>query len=365
MDDQYYMLKALSLAAKGSGYTSPNPMVGAVVVKDDKIIGEGWHQAVGQAHAEVNAIDDAGDSARGATLYVTLEPCNHEGRTPPCTRKIEKAGISKVVMAMKDPNPGVDGGGMEYLISRGIPVITGICEKKALVLNEAFIKHSLTHLPFTIAKCAATLDGRVATANGDSRWVTGPSARRFVHQIRHYVDAIMVGINTVKLDNPSLTTRLDNIITKDAHRVILDTKLSISEEAKVLTLDSEAKTLIITGPDIPGDKRRRLESENIEIITTPLRNGRIDLKGLMKILGERDITSLLIEGGSQVLGAAFNAGVVDKVNFFYAPKILAGDDGFPITAGQGVEFMKDAVNLLDIKVKQFDNDIMIEGYVEH
>ncbi len=364
MDDQYYMQRALSLAVKGAGFTSPNPMVGAVVVKDDEIIGEGWHQAVGQAHAEVNAIDDAGEAARGATLYVTLEPCNHEGRTPPCTRKIEEAGISNVVIAMKDPNPGVDGGGMEYLLSRGISVTAGICEQKALVLNESFIKHSTTKQPFAIAKCAATLDGRVATANGDSKWVTGPSSRQYVHQIRHSVDAIMVGINTVKLDDPSLTARLDDIKTKDPHRVILDTKLSISEEAKLLSLESDAKTLIITGPEISDDKKKRLEGKNIEIITTQLLNGRIDLKGLMKVLGERDITSLLIEGGSQVLGAAFSSGIVDKVNFFYAPKILAGDDGFPMTAGQGVEFMKNAINLSGIQVKQFDNDIMIEGYVD-
>ncbi len=365
MDDQYYMQRALSLAAKGAGFTSPNPMVGAVVVKEDKMIGEGWHQAAGQAHAEVNAIDDAGSAACGATIYVTLEPCNHEGRTPPCTRRIEEAGIAKVVMAMKDPNPGVDGRGMEYLVSRNIPVVTGVCEQEARVLNEAFIKHSTTNLPFTIVKCASTLDGRIATANGDSRWVTGPSSRHYVHQLRQSADAIMVGINTVRQDDPSLTTRLDGSITSDPHRVILDTKLSIPEDARLLNLKSEAKTLIITGPDISDDKRKRLENDNTEIIITQLQEGRIEMKGLMKILGERCIASLLIEGGSQVLGAAFSAEIVDKVNFFYAPKILAGDDGIPITAGKGVEYMKNAVNLSNVQVKQFGHDIMIEGYVEH
>ena len=205
-DDKQFMNLALELAARGRGTTSPNPMVGAVIVKDGKIIGRGYHRAAGSAHAEVIAIDDAGDTARGATLYVTLEPCNHTGRTPPCTEKILAAGIRRVVVAMADPNPDVHGGGTRYLSEKGIAVTSGICEKKARLLNEAFIKYITTRRPFVTLKWAATLDGQIATRTGDSHWVTGARARAFVHGLRHASDAILAGINTVRQDNPSLTT---------------------------------------------------------------------------------------------------------------------------------------------------------------
>ncbi len=234
MNDQDYMKLALDLAEKGRGWTSPNPMVGAVVVKDGRIVGRGYHQQPGGPHAEVNAIDDAGDRARGATLYVTLEPCNHFGRTPPCTRKILDAGIRRVVVAMTDPNPGVQGGGNPYLQDQGIQVTTGICEKEARTLNENFITWVTTGKPFVIVKCAATLDGRIATRTGDSRWVTGPASRQFVHRIRHGVDAILVGVETVKKDDPSLTTRLDGETGSDPTRIVLDTHLSIPLTAKML-----------------------------------------------------------------------------------------------------------------------------------
>ena len=204
------METALDLAARGAGYTSPNPMVGAVVVKNGEIVGRGWHQKAGGPHAEVHAIDDAGDLARGATLFVTLEPCNHVGRTPPCTQKILASGISHVVMAMTDPNPDVDGCGADFLIRNGVTVETGVCEQQARRLNEIFIKYIQTKRPFVTLKCAATLDGRIATRTGDSKWVTGPAARNYVHELRHRMDAIMVGINTVTNDNPRLTTRLED-----------------------------------------------------------------------------------------------------------------------------------------------------------
>ena len=209
MDDRTYMKMALELAAKGWGRTAPNPMVGAVVVRDGRVIGRGYHKAVGSAHAEVNALDDAGANAAGATLYVTLEPCNHTGRTPPCTEKIITSGIKRVVVAMPDPNPDVKGGGNAYLAEQGLSVETGICRKEAETLNEAFITFVRTKRPFVILKCAATLDGRIATRTGDARWVSGEASRGHVHHVRHGVDGIMVGINTVKNDNPSLTTRLD------------------------------------------------------------------------------------------------------------------------------------------------------------
>jgi diaminohydroxyphosphoribosylaminopyrimidine deaminase/5-amino-6-(5-phosphoribosylamino)uracil reductase len=367
IEDKRFMQMALDLAKKGEGFTSPNPMVGAVIVKDGKVVGKGYHKAAGEAHAEVNAIDDAGALAKNATLYVTLEPCNHTGRTPPCTEKIIASGIHRVVSAMNDPNPGIKGGGLDYLKNCGIKVSVGTCEKQAKKLNEIFIKHVGTKRPFTIVKCAATLDGRIATKTGDSRWVTGEESRQFVHQLRHAVDAIMVGINTVEKDNPSLTTRLTtppkNLKQLDPTRIILDTHLRISEKAKLLRLDSDSDTILITGPLVSKDKKTRLEKKGVKIIESPVSNGLIDLDRLMDLLGSLEITSLLIEGGSRVFASALSAGIVDKVLFFYAPKILGGDDGIPICKGPGVDLMDNCIPVRDIRVMRFGDDIMVEGYI--
>ena len=256
MEDSYFMKMALALAEKGRGYTSPNPMVGAVVVKDGRVVGRGWHEKAGKPHAEVNAIDDAGIHAVGATIYVTLEPCNHTGRTPPCTQKIIQAGITRTVVAMNDPNPDVEGGGIDCLRQAGIQVTDGVCEAEARKLNESFIKFVRTKRPFVILKTASTLDGQIATRTGDSKWVTGEPARLFVHQIRHAVDAILVGIGTVLADDPSLTTRLPDRKGKDPTRIILDTRLSIPENARLLQLDSEADTIIVCGKSAPDDKEK-------------------------------------------------------------------------------------------------------------
>ena len=247
MNDKAYMKMALSIAEKGRGFTSPNPIVGAVVVKDGKVVGRGWHEKAGKPHAEVNAIDDAGSLARDAILYVTLEPCNHFGRTPPCTQTIYNAGIKRVVVAMNDPNPDVKGGGLSALKAKGIETTSGICVQEAKKQNESFLKFTLTKQPFVTLKNAITLDGRTATKKGDSKWITGPASRRFVHTLRHQVDAIMVGIGTVNSDNPSLTTRLDRGKGIDPTRIILDTQLSISEDANLLQLDSNSDTVIICG----------------------------------------------------------------------------------------------------------------------
>jgi len=364
MNNQYFMETALELAARGAGYTSPNPMVGAVVVKNGEVVGRGWHQKAGGPHAEVFAINDAGELARDATLFVTLEPCNHVGRTDPCTKKILSAGIRHVVMAMADPNPDVAGGGAEFLIRNGATVETGVCENQARKLNDIFIKYIRTKRPFVLLKCAATLDGRIATRTGDAKWVTGPSARNYVHELRHRMDAIMVGINTVTADNPRLTARLEGKAAVDPIRVILDTHLSIPENANVLHLKSSADTLIVTGNLAPSGKRKRLEAAGIKIITADIKDGRIDLDALMNRLGEMGVTSLLIEGGALVSAAALKAGVVDKVCFFYAPKILGGDDGIPMCRGAGPELMSHSIPVTDITVRQFDGDVMIEGYIK-
>lgn len=363
MDDQDFMQMALDLAIKGEGFTSPNPMVGAVVVKDGRVIGSGYHEQVGGPHAEVNAIDAAGPPAEGATLYVTLEPCNHTGRTPPCTLKIIEAGIRRVVIAMLDPNRKVAGGGADFLKQKGIQVEIGACREQAQKLNEAFIKYVCTGRPFVMVKCAATLDGRIATRTGDSRWVTGESSRQFVHRLRHAVDAILVGINTVRTDNPSLTARLPGRRGKDPVRIILDTHLSISPDARLLQQKSDADTILVVGKDAADEKLQAFEKAGIRLIRSEIKDGLIDLDALVERLGSMQLTSLLIEGGSRVLASAFNAGIVDKVFFFYAPKILGGDDGVPICSGPGPELMRQSISVRDIGLHRFDDDVMIEGYI--
>jgi len=359
------MKLALELAERGRGWTSPNPMVGAVVVKDGQIVGRGFHRAAGKPHAEVEAIEDAGLAAEGATLYVTLEPCNHYGKTPPCTEKILSAGIRRVVAAMADPNPGVAGGGADRLKTAGVQVEIGLCRDEARRQNEAFIKYVLRRRPFTAVKCAATLDGRLATRTGDSKWITGEKSRAFVHRLRHAVDAILVGIGTVKADDPSLTARpgADFGPSRDPVRLILDSRLSISASAKVLHLDSPSETYIVCRVSAPGDRRKALENTGAHILEMPDVDGRIALNPLMETLGAMGITSLLIEGGGRVVGSAFREGIVDRVYFFYGPTVYGGDDGVAVCRGTGPARLKDAVSIRHIRVHRFDDDVMIEGDV--
>jgi diaminohydroxyphosphoribosylaminopyrimidine deaminase/5-amino-6-(5-phosphoribosylamino)uracil reductase len=364
MTDEHFMKMALTLAEKGRGYTSPNPMVGAVVVKDGNVVGQGWHRAVGGPHAEVEALDGAGTRARGGVIYVTLEPCNHTGRTPPCTRKILGAGIREVVMAMEDPNPDVAGGGAGFLRDRGVAVTGGICQDEALQLNESFVKYARTRTPFVVMKSAATLDGRIATRTGHSRWVTGPAARGHVHQLRHALDAIMVGIGTIQADDPRLTARLADGGGNDPVRIVLDTHLSINPDAGVLTAASTAETLVITGPAVDGGKKKRIRREGVQIVPAAVADGRIDLGRLMIQLGAMGITSILLEGGGQVNAAALAAGVVDKIMMFFAPKIMGGDDGIPLFKGPGPETMDQCLAVQRLSLSRFGEDILLEGYVK-
>lgn len=362
--DTDFMKAALELAEKGCGLTSPNPMVGAVIVKDGQIVGRGWHEKAGGPHAEVNAIANAGSRARGAAIYVTLEPCNHQGRTPPCTKAILDAGIARVVCAMADPNPGVAGGGADFLASHGVEMKMGVCQEQALRLNEFFIRFIMTRRPFVVLKCAATLDGKIATLTGDSKWVTGPAARARVHRIRHHVDAILVGINTVKADDPSLTTRLESGTGKDPVRVILDTRLSMPENARMLHQPSEAMTVIATGTQTDLQKVTRLKQAGVKIMSLPAgKSNGIDLKALLERLGQMDITSLLVEGGSRVAGSFLRAGLVDKICFFYGPKILGGE-GIPVCSGPGPESMASAIGVKHMEIEQIGDDFLIQGYLK-
>lgn len=363
MNHEFFMQLALELAEKGRGYTAPNPMVGAVVVRNGQVVGQGYHQAPGGPHAEVNAIAAAGGAARGADLYVTLEPCNHTGRTPPCTAAILAAGIRRVVMAMADPNPDVAGGGRGFLEARGVEVLGGVCEAQALRLNEVFVKFVRTRRPFVALKCAATLDGRIATRTGDARWVTGEPARLFGHRLRHWLDGILVGVKTVRADDPSLTARLDGGGGRDPVRLILDTHLSTPPGAKMLRQKSESDTIIFCQPSADPVRRRALTAAGARVLAAPEKGGRIDLAALMKPLAEMGVTSLLIEGGAEVIAAALAADIVDKIYFFYAPKILGGDDGVPICRGPGPALMRQCKPVRDLSVRQLGEDVLISGYL--
>ncbi|MBU0972975.1 MAG: bifunctional diaminohydroxyphosphoribosylaminopyrimidine deaminase/5-amino-6-(5-phosphoribosylamino)uracil reductase RibD [Proteobacteria bacterium] len=370
MTDHDHMRKALALALKGKGFTSPNPCVGAVVVKNNLVVGRGWHRAAGMAHAEVEAIEDAQRNSpaatAGATLYVTLEPCNHFGKTPPCTHKIISAGITRVVVGCTDPNPYVSGGGIHYLREKGVQVETGVLEREAQTLIEDFIWYTQNNkTPFVILKCASTLDGRIATAGGDSQWITNEKSRAYGHRIRHEVDAILIGSGTLFADNPSLTCRIKNTQTQDPVRIVLDSNLRIDENARVINQPSASGTILVAGPLAPLEKRRSLEhKEGVRVLELGLKKGRLDLGELMIKLGGMNIQSLLIEGGGKVAASALKEGIVNKVLFFLAPKLYGGSDGRPVFDGQGPERIKDVFELKETSVQMFDNDVLVTGYLK-
>ena len=357
------MRAALRQARKGLGRTSPNPAVGAVIVRNGKIIASGYHERAGSSHAEVEALAKIG--GRGEkydTLYVTLEPCNHYGRTPPCTAAILRSGIKKLVVGTKDLNPKVSGGGCEMLTEKGVEVRTGILEGECRRLNEAFFKFTTTGRPFVVAKSALTMDGFSATATGDSRWVTNEKSRQFVHRLRDRSDGVLVGVGTVLADDPMLTTRLKRGTGKDPARVIVDTNLRIPEKAKVLNSHSTAPTLVVVGPDVPPQRLRRTEKDGVMKLVCPTKEGEIDLAALMDILGGMDMTSLLVEGGSAIMGSMIRQRLVDKFYIFKAPKILGGSDGIPMALGPGPRNMDGCLRLRDVKVRRFGDDILVRGY---
>lgn len=369
MTDLDYMARALELAARGKGYTSPNPCVGAVVVKDGRIIGQGFHSKAGGPHAEVVAIDDAAARApeklAHATIYVTLEPCNHFGKTPPCTHKILNAGIDRVVVACKDPNPNVAGGGIEFLRGKGLEVVSGLMEQEALTLIEDFVWNVQNDkTPFVTLKCAATLDGYIATRTGDSQWITSSASRNFGHELRHQNDAILIGSGTLHGDDPSLTARIEGKPTRDPVRIILDTRLSIQENAKVLVQNSSAPTIIVTGPECDPGKIQRLKDKGAQVLECRVLENLLDLNDLMIRLKALSITSLLIEGGGRVAASALAAGIVNKVCYFLAPKILGGNDGIPVFKGSGPEKIKDVFELVRVTTRQLGSDMLVTGYLE-
>ncbi len=358
-----YMKIAIAQAKKARGRVSPNPLVGAVVVKKGEIVGRGYHRRAGSPHAEINAIVHAGKKARNADLFVTLEPCCHYGRTPPCVDTIIESKIKNVIIGMTDPNPLVAGKGIARLKRAGIGVQTGVLAEECKKLNEIFIKYITRKTPFVILKVASTLDGNIATRTGDSRGISCGKSLRFVHQLRDQVDAIMVGIGTVKGDNPLLTTRLEGKKGKDPLRIIVDGSLSISPRAKVFNRGSEAGVVIATTNRAPLSKKEHLEKMGARVITLPSGGGGVDLKRLMRALGTLEITSVLLEGGTRLITSALNEKIVDKIFFFYAPKILGGRSAYGITAGAGVERIKRALKVRNLKVRKSGDDVLVEGYL--
>ncbi|MDO9628935.1 MAG: bifunctional diaminohydroxyphosphoribosylaminopyrimidine deaminase/5-amino-6-(5-phosphoribosylamino)uracil reductase RibD [Acholeplasmataceae bacterium] len=357
--EEKYMKRAIELAEKGKGFVNPNPLVGAVIVKNGKIIGEGYHECFGQAHAEVNAFLNATEDVEGADIYVTLEPCSHYGKTPPCALKIIEKKIKRVFISQLDPNPLVNSQGVKLLEDAGIEVKSGILEEEAKAQNEIFLKYIQTKKPFVAMKYAMTLDGKIATKTRDSKWITNEKSRRFVHELRNQYMAIMVGVGTVIADNPNLDTRREEP-SRNPIRIIIDPKLEIPNDSNVIKTAHATRTIIVTGFDSNPAKLSKLKEQKIEILmkkATP----NLDLDELMSDLGEMKIDSVLIEGGSYLHGQALASNILDKAYIFIAPKLIGGKDALTPVGGNGVDEMKDAVLLNQIKYHHFDDDIMIEG----
>ena len=360
MDDKRWMQHAIDLARNGRGMTSPNPLVGAVLVDDDgNVVGEGWHHKAGEAHAEVNALAEAGEKARGTTAYVTLEPCSHYGRTGPCCEALIAAGVKKVVVAIGDPNPKVAGNGIRRLQEEGIEVNVGVLAKEAAEINEVFLHWITTNRPFVALKYAMTLDGKIATGTGDSKWITGEEARTHAHFLRSIYDAILVGKGTVLADDPSLTCRL--VEGKNPIRIVLDAKLEMPLTAKVLS-DGEAETIIVAGKDVlPERLAERTGLEKVEVLQVDTDDGKVDLNALLTTLSERKITSILVEGGGAVHGSFFDAGFVDRVYAFIAPKLIGGKEALSPIGGMGCLKIADGLKLDRVETMALGNDFLITG----
>jgi diaminohydroxyphosphoribosylaminopyrimidine deaminase/5-amino-6-(5-phosphoribosylamino)uracil reductase len=359
-----YMEQALSLAGLAVGQVSPNPAVGAVIVKDGKVVGQGYTQPPGSAHAEIVALEQAGDAARGSVMYVTLEPCCHQGRTPPCTEAIIAAGVAVVHMAMLDPNPLVSGNGEKELRKRGIGTFVGDHEEESRKINEAYIKYITTKVPFITAKFAMSLDGKIATRSGDSRWISNAESRRYVHSLRHVSDAVIVGVNTVLADDPQLTCRCGErggVIKEQPLRVIADTNGRTPVTAQIF--DEPGRALIALGEGVKPEVIDSFRSRDADVVVLPSSEGLIDLELLLKELGKREIISVLVEGGGTLLGYMFDHRLVDKVVAFIAPVIIGGREAETAVGGKGAEKIADSIRLERVTTVECNGDVMVSGYV--
>ncbi|HBI45071.1 MAG TPA: bifunctional diaminohydroxyphosphoribosylaminopyrimidine deaminase/5-amino-6-(5-phosphoribosylamino)uracil reductase RibD [Planctomycetales bacterium] len=354
------MRRALELAERGRGWVEPNPMVGAVVVRGGQIVGEGWHQRYGEAHAEVVALTAAGDAARGSTLYVTLEPCCHRGKTPPCTDAILRAGVGRVVAAMSDPFPPVAGKGADLLRAAGVPVEFGIGEAAARRVNAPYLTLLAIGQPYVHAKWAMTLDGKIATRTGDSKWISNEASRRLAHKLRGRMDAVIVGIGTALADDLQLTARPPG--PRIAIRVILDSNCRLPADSALAKTAREVPTLVAATTQAPPERMAALRSLGCEVLTLPTASGRTDVTALLAELGRRRFTNVLVEGGGAVLGAFLDAGVIDEVHVFIAPRLAGGAAARTPIGGKGVDEIAKALALTELRVEVVDGDVLVHGW---
>lgn len=360
--DEMYMKKAIALALRGRGKVNPNPLVGAVIVKNGKVIGEGYHERYGEAHAERNAVDNAKESVEGSTLYVTLEPCAHYGRQPPCVDLVIEKKFKRVVIGMEDPNPLVAGKSIKKLKAAGIEVTVGIKENQIRKMNEVFIKFITQSIPFVELKSAISLDGKIAAVSGESKWITSEKSRENGHYLRNKLSAIMVGINTVLKDNPSLTCRIPD--GRNPIRVVVDSRLRIPLECNLIKNNNDGKTIVACCEQADKKKAEMLIQAGVKVIKIKSKEGKVDLKELMKILGKEKIDSVLIEGGGTLSFSALKEKIVDKVRFYIAPKLIGGVNSKSCIEGEGFYNLCDAVKLKDLTYRQIDNDLIVQGYIE-
>jgi len=360
--DDKFMKRVIQIASRHKGQASPDPTVAAIIVKNGKIISEGFHNKHKSPHAESYAIAKAKDKAKGATLYVNLEPCCHWGNTPPCTENIIKSGIKRVVAAMKDPNPLVNGKGFKELLKAGIEVKVGVREKEAKDLNENFIKHISQKLPFVILKIAMSLDGKIATRTKQSKWISHEESQKYVHKLRSENDAVLIGKNTAIIDNPLLTARKVKT-QKQPVKVIVDSKLSMPIDRKFIN-DKSSQTIIATTNLAKKEKIYQFEKKGCKIIIVPRKKNKVNLKKLLFILAKMNITSVLVEGGSQIAGSLIDENLVDKIVFIISPKIIGGKNAIPSIAGNGAKSLKEATKIKNWRVKKSGEDIIIEGCVD-
>lgn len=358
--NEEYMKLAIEMAKKGAGVVNPNPMVGAVIVKEGRVIGQGYHKHYGSNHAEVNAFENVCENPEGGSIYVTLEPCSHYGKTPPCVDKIIENKIAKVVIGALDPNPIVKGRGIKALKEAGIEVVTGVLEEECKQLNEVFMKYIIDKKPFVVLKTAMTLDGKIATESGESKWITSEKARQEVHKLRNKLASIMVGVDTVIKDNPELTCRLDG--GRNPIRIIVDSKLRIPMDAKVV-VDNLAHTIIATTEFADKDKILSLEKLGVKVLIIKSKNERVDLQSLMIKLGELNIDSVFLEGGSTLNFSALEENIVDKMQVYISPKIIGGEKSKTPVGGKGIKKISDAIMLENMRVRYIGTDLLIEAYL--
>jgi diaminohydroxyphosphoribosylaminopyrimidine deaminase/5-amino-6-(5-phosphoribosylamino)uracil reductase len=358
--DQNYMKRAVELARRGGGYVNPNPQVGAVIVKDGEIIGEGYHEKFGGPHAEIRALEDVDGSVEGSTLFVTLEPCVHYGKTPPCTEAIIDSGISRVEVAVKDPNPKVSGKGLKRLRKNGVEVSLGLLEDEARDLNEIYFHYVDTGKPFVLLKLAMTLDGKIATRTGDSRWISGDPARKSVHEIRARYSAVGVGVNTVKADDPRLNVRKAE--GPDGAWFVFDSNGSTPIDSRLLSLESPAPTVVVAPESLCEEKVDRLEKAGAKVWRVRAEGDKLDLEQILTMMGDRGYDSLLVEGGGEIAWSLLAGDLVDKIRFFYAPKIIGGRKAVPAVGGQGVDEVKDGIGIERLKVERLGSDLSLVGY---